>query len=75
MVIPKLPKLEPWVRFPSPAPFWLSGVSLFSWDARLRSVEPIVTQPPTPLSPENVGRLPAQSLRDVEAGIRLVLAL
>ena len=24
---------------------------------------------------ENVGRLPAQSLRDVEAGIRLVLAL
>jgi hypothetical protein len=24
---------------------------------------------------ENVGRLPAQSLRDVEAGIKLVLAL
>jgi hypothetical protein len=24
MVIPKLPKLEPWVRFPSPAPLFVA---------------------------------------------------
>src|SRR5882672_6266242 len=33
MVIPKLPKLEPWVRFPSPAPLLLTEASL-----RLRRV-------------------------------------
>jgi hypothetical protein len=34
MVIPKLPKLEPWVRFPSPAPiFALRCVPVLSWDA------------------------------------------
>ena len=33
MVIPKLPKLEPWVRFPSPAPLpWLDhGFEIDVW--------------------------------------------
>ena len=38
------------------------------------NVSPLITLDKQMLS-ENVSRLPAQSLRDVEAGIRLVLAL
>ena len=48
MVIPKLPKLEPWVRFPSPAPlFVVWRVSALSWDAAevmaQSSIEPAIS--------------------------------